>query len=48
MSIQRLYAYQKLCFLIEAGIIFVIDSTDIVRMEVVKTELFTLLSHPGL
>jgi signal recognition particle receptor subunit beta len=26
----------------------VIDSTDIVRMEVVKTELFTLLSHPGL
>jgi ADP-ribosylation factor-like protein 6 len=29
------------------GIIFVVDSTDAERMDVVKNELFTLLSHPG-
>jgi ADP-ribosylation factor-like protein 6 len=29
------------------GIIFVIDGTDTVRMDVVKTELHTLLSHKG-
>ncbi len=30
------------------GIIFVIDSTDVLRMDVVKKELFTLLSHPDI
>jgi ADP-ribosylation factor-like protein 6 len=30
------------------GIIFVIDSTDSQRMDVVKTELQTLLSHPDI